>query len=120
MALTLQGYPDFRAALGFANVERGFQITPGTSDYPTSGYPITANQLSLGNLYGAEVIAGNAAAALYTPKFVLPAANLGSGAIDPSPAATINMEVVQADVQVASGTDLSACKWIVKFRAAGE
>jgi hypothetical protein len=30
------------------------------------------------------------------------------------------MEVVQADVQVASGTDLSACKWIVKFEAQGE
>jgi len=120
MALTLQGYPDFRAALGFANFERGFQITPGTSDYPTSGYPITANQLSLGNLYGARVLAGNAAAALYTPKFVLPAASFGTPSTDPSTSPTINMEVTVADVQVANGVDLSACKWIVKFEAQGE
>jgi hypothetical protein len=120
MALTITGFPDCRAALGPSQFERGFQIVPGTSDYPPSGYPITANQLSLGNLYGARVLAGNAAAALYTPKFVLPAASFGTPSTDPSTSPTINMEVTVADVQVANGVDLSACKWIVKFEAQGE
>ena len=117
MALTITKFPDCKAALGPSQFEEGFQIAPGISDYPTGGYPITAAQLGLGNLYGARVLAGNAAAALFTPKFVLPAGSFGT---TPSTSATINMEVTVADVQQGANTDLSACKWIVKFEAQGE
>lgn len=117
MALTITKFPDCKAALGPSQFEEGFQLVPAANDYPTSGYPITAAQLSLGNLYGARVLAGNAAAALFSPKFVLPAASFGTA---PSTSPTINMEVTVADVQVSANTDLSACKWIVKFEAQGE
>jgi hypothetical protein len=114
MALTIMGVPDCRALLGPSQADRAYDLTPALSDYPSSGYPINAGQVDDVELYGAFVIAGNAAAALYTPKFVLPAANIGGA--NPSPSSQILMEVVQADVQVAAGTDLSACKWRVVFR----
>ncbi len=117
MALTITKVPDCKAALGPSQFEEGFQIVPGVSDYPTGGYQITAAQLSLGNLYGARVLAGNAAAALFSPKFVLAAGAFGT---NPNPQATINMEVTVADVQIGANTDLSACKWLVKFEAQGE
>ena len=96
-------------------VRRRFpSIAPRISDYPTGGYPITAAQLSLGNLYGAPVLASNAAAALFTPKFVLPAGRSVATSSDLQP---INLEVTVADVQMPAVTDLSACKWSVTFAA---
>lgn len=114
MALTLYAVPDCSALLGPSQAETTYDLVPSsTSDYPSSGYPINAGQVSLGQLYGASVIASNAAAALYDPKFVIPNADLGSTA---QPATQILMEITVADVQSAVGTDLTACKWRVVFR----
>jgi hypothetical protein len=115
MALLISGVPDCRAALGPSQWDRAYDLAPGAiSDYPSSGYPITANNVDLGELYGAFIIGTNAAGALYVAKFVLPNADLG--APSPQPATSLLMEVTVADVQVATGTDLSTCKWRAVFR----
>jgi hypothetical protein len=115
MALLITGVPDCRAALGPSQWDRAYDLVPGAaSDYPSSGYPITAGNVDLGELYGAFVIGTNAAGALYAAKFVLPSADIGGSSPQPSP--TLLMEVTVADVQVATGTDLSACKWRAVFR----
>lgn len=117
MALTITKVPDAKAALGISQYEELFQIQPGTSDYPTSGYPVTAAQLGLGNLYGGWVVSQNAAAALYALKPVLPSSSFGSA---PQPASSINLEVTVADVQIAANTNLASCTWFVAFRAVNQ
>ena len=117
MALTITPVPDCNAALGPSQFSKSYQVVPALSDYPTGGYPITSAELGLGSIYGAKVIAGNAAAALFTPKFVLAAGDFGA---NPAPDTTINMMVTVADVQEGANTDLSACKWIVEFLTEAE
>lgn len=117
MSLTVSSVYDAKAALGPSRYQHMYQAAPGTSDYPTSGYPITSAQLGLGNLYGATVIAGNAASTAYAAKFVLPSGSFGT---TPQPGTQVNMVVTQSDTQVGANTDLSACKWIILVEAQGE
>jgi hypothetical protein len=118
MALTIVGIQDCRASLGPSQALRGYQVQPGVSDYPSSGYPIMAASVDLDYLYGAVVIASNAAAALYTPKFIqsgiVAGATVGSNPA-PAPSTSLLMEVVAADVQVSVGTNLNTCAWYVEF-----
>lgn len=115
MALTITKVPDSQAALGPSQFAQSFQLQPALSDYPSGGYVITAAQLGLGNLYGAWKISANAAAAAYGIDFVLP-----TYPATPQAQASINAFVTSAGSQVANGTDLSACTWIVEFLAGAE
>lgn len=117
MALTITKVPDAKAALGPSQFEACFQIQPGTSDYPTNGYPITAAALGLGNLYGLWEVSGNAAAAAYSLKPVLPAGSFGA---NPAPASSLNLEVTVADVEVNANTNLGGCIWFVRVLAGAE
>lgn len=114
MALTITKVPDAKAFLGPSQFEEVFQIQPGTSDYPTGGYAITADELGLGSLYGGWTVGRNAAAALFEAKVVLPAGSFGA---NPQPASSINLEVTVADVQQGANTNLASCTWFIAFRA---
>ena len=113
MALTITGVPDCRANLGPSQSDRAYQLQPALSDYVTSGYPINATQVDLYNLYGAWVIAENAAATAYDACFVqaaFPANPVGQTQLK------MLVTVKATGAQVANGADLSACAWIVEFR----
>jgi hypothetical protein len=120
MALQITHIADTLQPLGTPGAQRLILLQPGSSDYPSSGYPITALAAGLGNLYGAWIVSGNAAAANYSPKFVLSGYPSTFPSTYPPATAALYMEVVQADVQVGVGTDLSQCSWIAEFRAVGE
>ncbi len=112
MALLVTPFPDIKSLLGPSWRKTKFQLHPGAvSDYPTGGYPITANQLEMGLLTGLTINGTNAAGALYQAKAVFPATSFGTG---PQPASSINLVVTVADVQVANGTDLSGVYFIAE------
>ena len=112
MTLTITGVPDCRAVLGPSQSLRAYQCTPGTSDYPSSGYVVQASQIDMQYIFGAAVIAQNAAAALYAVKPVLPSSSFGS---NPAPGTSILLEVTQNDSQAAVNTNLGSCQWIIEF-----
>ena len=99
MALTLTRIPDCEQNAGPSQVEIGFQLQPGTADYPSGGYVIPG-ALSTGTgvtgnfgaqyTYGAQIMAENAAAAGFVTEFVLPAASFGA---TPAPSPTITLQV---------------------------
>ncbi len=117
MALTITKVPDAKAALGISQYEELFQIQPGTSDYPTGGYSITAAALGLGSLYGLWEVAGNAAAAAYALKPVLGASSFGS---NPQPATSLNLEVTSGDTQLSANTNIAGCTWFVAVRSVNQ
>lgn len=115
MALTITEMPDCKAALGPSQFERSFQFTPGFSDYPSSGYPITAAALGLGNLYGGWVIGANATAETYGAKFVTT-----SPSTAPQAESQLLFYVDSAGTQVSVGGNLLGCSWVVRVLAQGE
>lgn len=115
MALTITPIPDGEAHLGVGYVKKLFSLQPGLSDYPTGGYPITAAELGLGNLFGGDQIGVNTAGELYATNVVL------SGyPTTAAPDSTVFFEVNSGASQVSAGTNLNAVTWIVEFTAAGE
>jgi hypothetical protein len=108
MSLTITAVPDIKYVLGQSGRLQAYQLQPGSSDYPSSGYPITAAQLELGQLIGMSILGSNAAGALFSAKPVLPAASFGA---NPAPATSLLLEVTQGDAQIAVGTDLSSVTW---------
>lgn len=62
MALTIKGIPDARASLGISNADKFFALAPGTSDYVTGGYVISASAVEFLKLFGASIWGQNAAA----------------------------------------------------------
>jgi hypothetical protein len=62
MALTISGVPDQRQYLGQSATQRVWVLAPGTSDYVTGGYIITAAMVDLLKITGGWIIGQNAAA----------------------------------------------------------
>lgn len=62
MALTIKGIPDGATFLGISNRDKFFALSPGTSDYVTGGYVITAAMVEMDYILGASVWGVNAAA----------------------------------------------------------
>ena len=112
MALTFTKVPDCAADLGPSQHETTWQVQPGTSDYPSSGYPITSAELGVGPLYGAWAINGNAASAPYELTFVQP-----SYPAIPAPQGSLFMEVSTGGTQVTPGTNLGTAIWTIRFLA---
>ena len=120
MALTITGVPDCRAMLGPSQWLRTYQLSPGVSDYVAGGYPITAASVDMVDLFGAWIIAQNAAAEHLYPVFVLPAAAFGT---TPTPQATIYLEVkevvssgaIYAFSEITVGTNISGFNWFAAF-----
>ena len=113
MALVATRFPDVRALLGVSWQKVKFQLHPGApSDYVTGGYPLTAAQVELGLLSGADIQVTNAAGKLYTMVPVFPASSFGT---TPQPASSINMVVTTAGSEVSNGTDLSSLYWMGEF-----
>src|ERR1035438_4608612 len=122
MALTITGVPDCRAMLGPSQWLRTYQLSPGISDYVAGGYPITAASVDMVELFGAWIIAQNAAAEHLYPVFVLPAAAFGPiPPLTPSPIpqTTIYLEVketissgaIYAFSEITVGTNISGFVW---------
>lgn len=113
MALTISGFPDFRAVLGPSMNMRAYQMQPAASDYPTGGYVINASNVDLSELFGAWLITQLYATSMYIVQFCLPSSSYGASPA-PKPATTINMVVLQSagsaapPVEIANGTDISA------------
>ena len=99
MSLTITRIPDCVQVSGPSQVESGFQLQPGTADYPSGGYVIPGALASgtgvTGNFgseftYGVQIMAGNAASSAYVTDFVLPAGSFGS---TPAPSQTATFVV---------------------------
>jgi len=120
MSLKVTGIADCRAVLGPSQNMRAYQLQPGTSDYVTGGYPITAAQVDMQYLFGAWVIAcDNAEAIAYAAYFVLAAGAFGT---TPKPQTSIKLLVTipsfsgtGRNQEILPGTDLSACTWFAEF-----
>ena len=115
MSLTVTGIPDCKAQIGFSQFERGVQLQPGASDYPSGGYVIPnglgvgANANVTGSFegefaYGAWIIAANAVAAGFGVDFVLPSGSFGA---TPAPGTSLTMIVTLGSAAAAAGTPLS-------------
>jgi hypothetical protein len=112
MSLLVTPFPDIKSLLGPSWRKTKFQLHPGSpSDYPTGGYPITANQCEMGFLSGFTINGTNAAGLVYQAKAVFPASSFGATA---APATSINLVVTQSDTQVAANTDLSGVYFIAE------
>lgn len=112
MSLTITAVPDIKYVLGQSGRLQQYALTPGASDYPTSGWPITADQLELGQLIGATIVGTNPAGQLYTANFVFPATSADA---TPQPSTSVNLVVSLGGTQVANGTDLSLLAWFAQF-----
>ena len=122
MALTITGVPDCRASLGPSQELRAYQLAPGTSDYPTGGYPITAAQVGLSWLYGAWIINKNGTTYTYYPEFIS-AIGAFNGANGPQPVQTIYLKIneilasgaIYVFEEVAALTNLSGYYFVAEF-----
>jgi hypothetical protein len=61
MALTLKEIPDTRQYQGVSMIQCFYVAVPAASDYPAGGWPVTAAQVGLGKIIGADLIGVNAA-----------------------------------------------------------
>ena len=112
MSLTITGIPDCKAVLGPSQYLKGYQLQPGTADYPAGGYVIPGSLATGSNVtgsfegefaYGAWETASNAAGSLYGLSFI-PAS--GSFGTIPGPSSTLTMLVTLGPVQAAAGIPL--------------
>jgi hypothetical protein len=104
MALTIKEIPDTRQYLGINGIQATFIFVPGTSDYVTGGYVISAASLGLGHIWGADFLGANSGAAGTYFTFVLAQTN------PPTPGLTsVNLfaYVSTTGLQVANGANLS-------------
>lgn len=121
MALTLTHIPEFAQALGPSQSVRGYNVAPGVSDYPAGGYPITAESVGFYRLFGAWVVAYNAAAQVYLAEFQFTS---GFSTTNPQPQSTIYMKVLEVNTssgqfyqfgEVATNTNLTGFMYWVAF-----
>jgi hypothetical protein len=129
LANPLAGVQGARLFLGPAIQEDTFVIAPGTSDYVTGGYVISALALRLNPTYGimcAWVSGQNAAAAGYVPQVTLALAQIGAVAtgagfegysqlkfqVFNSPA----VAGIAALTEAASGFNFTGFQWLLTVR----
>src|ERR1700728_436807 len=113
MALTQSGIPDNRALLGPSNQLRTYQEAAGVSDYPTGGYPITASQGELSEIYKCWLVGQTAAASAYNAQIIFPAASF----TNPGPATQVLLKLLVSTtgVEVAAATNLTGAIWNLAF-----
>jgi len=115
MALTITLVPETQQAVGPARFNRQAQLTPGLSDYPTGGYPVTGAQLGIGNLWGATTLNTNSQTAPYTINYVL-----STYPTTPAPCPALFAKISSSGTELTANTNLSGCAWIAEFMAAAE
>lgn len=101
--LNLIPIPDCRVWDGPSQVSRGYQLQPGTADYPAGGYVIpgalsAASASVIGKLnsefiYGGSLMGGNQASAAFLLELVLPSGSFST--TNPQPATQITVQVGQ-------------------------
>ena len=120
MALNIKHFPDIRASVGPSYRIEHAVLQPAAADYISGGYLVTADNVELGKLVGADIVGTNSAGANYNASFVFPAASLTT-AVPPAPAASVLLKVTQSAgaagplAEVAAGTDLSGVTWLARF-----
>jgi hypothetical protein len=112
MSLTITGIPDCKAPLGPSQFLKGYQLQPGTADYPSGGY-IIPGSLATGTsvtggfegeyAYGAWISAANAAGAQYGVSFLPDSGSFGT---TPAPSPHLTMIVTLPGTSAAPGTPL--------------
>ena len=105
MALTITKIPDVRYYLGESGVMNGFTFTPGTSDYVTGGYPVTAASVELGYLVGGIMLGTSSTGATYLAQFVAPTSLFGT---TPAVGTSLNLKVVDSTSGGGAFTEVSA------------
>jgi len=107
-----------RVDLGLGLVESSWLIVPGTSDYVTGGYAITATMLGYSLLQQAWVSEANATATGYEAFCVFALAQLAGSSMGETGYSQFlfKVDVVTTGSQVGSGGNLAGCKWAVTVR----
>ena len=80
MALSITRVQDSRTNLGLGLVQESWLLAPGTSDYVTNGYVITASAVGLKLIQSADINGENATALGWNGYCVFPLAQIATGA----------------------------------------
>lgn len=112
MSLTITGIPDCKAPLAMSQFLKGYQLQPGTADYPSGGYVIPGSNSTGSGVtgsfegaygYGAWIMAANLAASQYGVAFLPDSGSFGS---TPAPSPHLTMIVTLPGSATAQGTPL--------------
>src|ERR1035441_2616114 len=123
MALKITKIDDCTFLGGPSQRVPAYQLDPGVSDYPAGGYPITVSSVGMEFLFGAWIIAQNAAAEHLYPVFVFPAAAFTPIPPAPMPQKTIYLEVkeiissgaIYAFAELTAATNISGFSYWAYF-----
>ena len=104
MALTtpFPEIPESRTVDGIGCQTATYLILPGSSDYVTGGYALSALNLRLTRIHSVFVSGVNAAGAVYLAQIVFPATYFSSS--QPSPATSVNFRVLSSAGFTPAGT----------------
>lgn len=117
MAVTVTRVQDSRVMLGPGMVQESFLVIPGSSDYTTGGYSITASALGFKNIQSVSIDGSNSTGVSWTPIPVFAFAQVGSATASPGNAGYTSFKfyvaVITTGAQVASLGDLSGAIWCI-------
>jgi len=94
MALTQTHIPEFDQNIGPSQLVRGYNLSPGVSDYPAGGYAITAQSVGMAYLFGAYIVTQNAASQIFLAQFQF---TTGFSTTNPQPQTTIYLKVLEVN-----------------------
>jgi len=120
LANPLPGVQGARAVIGPGIWQDTFVIAPGTSDYVTGGYSISALSLRLNPTYGIQsawVSGCNSTAQAYIVNPTLAIAQMGAvttgAGFEGYSSILFYVVVLATQAQVASGGNLTGCVWLL-------
>ena len=121
MALTITKVQDSRTNMSVGLVQETWLLAPGTSDYVTNGYPVTAIATTLYKIQSADVNGQNAAALGWNAYCVFPIAQIASGVnIGQGESGYAQflfaLFVITTGVQLGSGGNASGAIWQVTIQ----
>jgi hypothetical protein len=119
MALSIVRVQDSRLDSGVGLIQESFLLIPGSSDYVTGGYPVTATALGFKLIQSGDVNGQNATAATPTtgwnPYLVFPLAQVGAGGLGFSGYSQFLFQllVIGTGAQPGSGAPINGALWVV-------
>jgi hypothetical protein len=110
MALGIYGVQDSRVLLGPFAEQKSWLLIPGTSDYVTGGYVVTAQNVSLGHIQSVTISGLNATAIAtweFAPVFAFAELGTAGPGVSGYTQFLLYAYVLSTGAQVASGFNLS-------------
>jgi hypothetical protein len=110
MALGINGVQDSRALLGLGLEQKSWLLVPGTSDYVTGGYVVSAQNVGLGHIQSAWVSGLNATAIAtweFVPVFAFAQLSTSSAGESGYSQFLLYAYVLSTGAQAASGANLT-------------